>query len=722
MLKSKYLIAENYVLSVILCLSLLFSLTTAFKITVSVPVIITVTIIFTTVFALISIFIRQRSSFLISLAVILIISFIILILSWDSIILQLNTAVNNVLDVYSKYLEVPEYVFFAATPFSYINDDVTALFVFISAYLSLIVTVSILRLKRIILCVFISLLFLVPCFVMTNTLPALLPLFGAVGTLLTLYATAFLRRKNIKKCCAAATAVTALVLAVVLIAVNAVFPLESFKRFEWQENLLKYAESFTDIGNGKYDEKGIEGRLNMMSDEVDTVKDLSDLGEFKLTGTKVMEVKTDKSGKLLLKGMAYADYENNEWSALKDSQTELYPNGFEAATLTTSLSEISKNKLVITPKGSQQLAYLPYFTTALEDFQKEIGDVCVVNDSKAKSYTVMYNDYNTTNDAFMFETDKNHSYSIFVNEIYTQLPDETRRELFKIADENSIIDADDNYIYAFGSRNSSRNKQLAQKVESFIKGCAKYSLTPDKMPENDDFAVWFVKDAEYGYCVHFATAATAMLRALGVPARFVTGYSINAERSTTNVVTSNNAHAWVEYFDEKVGWVPIDPTPPSYISEADSTQATASTPQSPTQSKTVPETKPKNQQKADTKSHELSAFGVIVAILLLIIAATTANALRVAIIRQRRKKRFTTGKTNTQAVFIYRYITELVRYTRNLIPDNIFETAQKAKFSNHIITESEVDMMRKYAQEERKELLKYCSKPRRLFYLFIKAF
>ena len=45
-----------------------------------------------------------------------------------------------------------------------------------------------------------------------------------------------------------------------------------------------------------------------------------------------------------------------------------------------------------------------------------------------------------------------------------------------------------------------------------------------RQPAQEDFAVYFLTEGKRGWCMHFATAAACMLRALDVPARYVSGY------------------------------------------------------------------------------------------------------------------------------------------------------------------------------------------------------
>ncbi|MEP6598881.1 MAG: DUF3488 and transglutaminase-like domain-containing protein [Actinomycetota bacterium] len=65
-----------------------------------------------------------------------------------------------------------------------------------------------------------------------------------------------------------------------------------------------------------------------------------------------------------------------------------------------------------------------------------------------------------------------------------------------------------------------------------------------------------------GFCQQYAAAMGVMLRIAGVPARVVLGYTHPPlDGDGKFVVTTNDAHAWVEAYFGTVGWVPFDPTP-----------------------------------------------------------------------------------------------------------------------------------------------------------------
>ncbi len=87
-----------------------------------------------------------------------------------------------------------------------------------------------------------------------------------------------------------------------------------------------------------------------------------------------------------------------------------------------------------------------------------------------------------------------------------------------------------------------------------------YSLSTERGTTGDDLADFLVN--RRGYCEQYAGAMAAMVRAAGVPARVVLGYTSGiVQPDGTRLVTSNDAHAWVEVYFEDLGWVPYDPTP-----------------------------------------------------------------------------------------------------------------------------------------------------------------
>ncbi|TDY03874.1 transglutaminase TgpA family protein [Thiohalophilus thiocyanatoxydans] len=86
----------------------------------------------------------------------------------------------------------------------------------------------------------------------------------------------------------------------------------------------------------------------------------------------------------------------------------------------------------------------------------------------------------------------------------------------------------------------------------------------------DDPVDEFVFETRRGYCEHYASAFTVMMRQAEIPARVVTGYYGGEMNPLADymIVRQSNAHAWSEVWLEGRGWVRIDPTsviPPSRV-------------------------------------------------------------------------------------------------------------------------------------------------------------
>jgi transglutaminase-like putative cysteine protease len=74
----------------------------------------------------------------------------------------------------------------------------------------------------------------------------------------------------------------------------------------------------------------------------------------------------------------------------------------------------------------------------------------------------------------------------------------------------------------------------------------------------------FLLTRKTGYCEHYATAMVVLLRAVGIPARLVTGFLATEWNAFGNYYTvrQRDAHAWVEVYFPQSGWITMDPTPP----------------------------------------------------------------------------------------------------------------------------------------------------------------
>ncbi|WP_068638226.1 transglutaminase TgpA family protein [Thauera butanivorans] len=105
------------------------------------------------------------------------------------------------------------------------------------------------------------------------------------------------------------------------------------------------------------------------------------------------------------------------------------------------------------------------------------------------------------------------------------------------------------------------HEQILQRAVSHLRDAGLlYTLRPPLLGR--DSVDEFLFGSRRGFCEHFASAFTVLMRAAGVPARVVTGYQggeINPVDGNL-VVRQLDAHAWSEVWLAGRGWVRVDPT------------------------------------------------------------------------------------------------------------------------------------------------------------------
>lgn len=723
--KSEFFVSSG--VSLTLVLSLLWCFSSSFSVTASPFVVVTSSLIFTSYFALIAKLVKRKLTFLICHLVTAAVFVFTVLFSLESLLSQLNYAVNCVLEIYSEYLPCPTSVVFSSTK----SVSADYLFVLLSFLLCDAFVNSLVRIRRIFPIIIISVIVLVPCFIIVDTLPSLVPLVVAVSLLFALYITSFVRRKNPAQSGAVMLGATAVIL-VVSIIICCIFPALNYKRYDWQDKMLNFAENITGLKGGQSSDLQISSVGNF----IDDTEDLSHLGKIEQQGKKVMRILTDKGGTMYLKGVSYANYSDNKWSILTDEQNESRPQDYNSFTMAKNGNETTSSLSIITENG-EGIMYTPYFTKEIPNDFETVSDVLVKNNFKYVSYELSYLPYYENEVYYSSATSSYYDYKDFVYDIYTKISENTSEKLIEIGEQNGIYlprvggdENEDSSLYGYKT-----NAQFAQLVKDFVSSRGYYSLDAEHMPEGEDFPVWFLTEAKSGYCVHYAAAAAAMLRAYGVPTRYVTGYLVNAKAGEWTVVTSDNAHAWVEYFDDEMGcWIPLDATPASFVSaqnnsNTDETKATQENLQTEpattvSQSATtaaqntseMPSVTNNNSAKENTG---YGAFEIAIAVIIVLLLLIAAILIRRKILLLVRNNHFSKGRNNSRAIYIYRHIESLGRFSNNVIPDEIKEITLKARFSSHTISSDELKMLMSYHDDAEKELLRNSSKIKRLYFKFI---
>ena len=708
-MKNKTSFTIDILLCVTLISSLFYCLVTSFDIKTEWYIIVIPTAIFCTIYGLLASLVKKSGVLFISVAITMIVFVFTLLFSLESILEQLSYVITQVLKPLSQYLPVQNKIILGDT----LGTSATGLFVFISAILSAVFTISLIRYKRILIPSLLSMVLLVPCFILVNTLPSLVCLFIAIASLIALYIS-----KNTRKfrpsqggVITAISFGTMLVVMTILLAFN---PIEKYERFDWQENLLRSIENSFNIDDGR--KTTAEKNLNEIKGSLEEKENLNDISPLTQTHTPVMTVTSAVGGNIYLKGTAYADYRDNIWSIISDNDAARYPQDFVPFTATIGNNALTDTRVHML--NESKIAYVPYFLESLPDNLNSVADVCVKNDTDKNEFYYSHYPFYAENTYRYNNSTEAENYKTFVYDTYLEIPRKTQIELRRIADQEGFLDSE---LTA---------SEKIEMVKNYISSSKPYSLKTPKMPSGKDFATWFLNESDTGYCVHFATAGTLMLRALGIPARYVTGYYATAYANQTVTVTTDNAHAWIEYYSDTAGWIPLECTPSSFQparyvgsqrangGSTDTTQPTTVEPTAPTNGKVSHSTKPKNDIKS---SFEFNGFTIAMMSLGIVVLALIAIFSRRIIIIKKRKQRFETGRNNKRAICIYKGLKNLTKISHLLITDEVKSVYEKARFSNHTISDDELKIIENAYYNSIEEIYNNLPRIKKPYYKFIKA-
>ncbi len=547
------------------------------------------------------------------------------------------------------------------------------------------------------LAVFTAVLPLVSCFVVTDTVPQVwclvLWLFGIAMLMLT----QAVRVRN-PHTANRLTGMLAAPLLLVLTLLAMVVPEKDFQP-PLSQKRVDYALNWL-VGRIPFIGQTSDGQLVLnFGGDLESEVALSELDDWDSSESVVCEITPDWSGKIYLRIRDYDVYTGTEWES--SSRTEsLSPPPY---LLTDSMRNIDIRIL-----GNRSQMLVPYYADQI--LTLEDGNVLHDRSQREYSFTVvpLGTDWKTQ---WRYGA---RDYSIPTpSKDYLELPVQTSEAAGQI-------------LSQIGDLSGMDTVSSAEAIAGYVRNVARYSHKVDTMPDDrDDFAIWFLEEADRGYCVHFATATTVLLRANGIPARYVEGYTCNAKAGRVNPVQQNKAHAWVEYFVEGAGWVMLDATPgqeerptvePTKPTESTNSPSTEHT--EPSQKPSIPVEQPTEGTKPSTAPKPTVTPGPagtgtdtgggttvpseapdftmprwLVRILLGLAIGAGALAVIVgqwALRRYRKLRRLAGGTPNDRVVARYREACRIGKAVKVPVPETLSALANKAKFSPHTLTREEL--------------------------------
>lgn len=558
------------------------------------------------------------------------------------------------------------------------------------------------------------LLTVAPCFVLRDTPPKVEPLLIMTFAVLVMVLTQGVRRRAESEA-PAAMGIAAIGAGLLLALLLWLFPFESYKPpVQWQTITDEFDRIGAELDSRGNDAAGLNGSARSVS-----LKKLSRLSERR---SLVLYVQSNRSGLTYLRALAFSAFDGERWDV--DAR-----QSWNAERLFPALGLRGDVSMRIKTSRAESVIFTPYELTALPNGSEAVSDAYLGNTERKTEYSISAGQSLPT--SLSMEEDAQR-YRAWVAEACLELPEETRRYLLDWWRENGLPGV---YGLDYGPA------QVAERISRL----SRYSRSPELCPSERDFCDWFLNDAETGYCVHYATCLTAMLRALGQPARYVSGYVFEAAAGERVEVTSINAHAWTEYYDALHGrWIPADATPrnateftgvtpeedgiplasddiepliptrprPSDRSDRDGDTAETTEPPAPRSAD-----EPPAQPPADEAQWELPLWLKVLLGVLLLLALLV---LRRFVKRSLRARKFAAAEPNRETVLLWKRYQKLRRCLRQPPETQWLELANKAAFSQHQITEQELVPLRKEVGKQ--ELILYWSGfAKRLYYCYIRA-
>ncbi len=454
---------------------------------------------------------------------------------------------------------------------------------------------------------------------------------------------------------------------------------------EVREKILDWVESLPE----KWEDSLRVVTESIQTGEAETVN-LKTLGRQSSLSYPVMEVTSDRGGAVYLRGQDYDSYDGFGWTATPH-RSEEFTFGGEAAGWV---------EIVTRSRGETQ--YVPYYPAQVQTLVGGNLD----NPGKEKRYSlerrVLPRDWRELvaqraqgawESELVFATVLEASNQLDAAR-YLTLPTETRLAAEKIL--NTLL-ADE--ISA---------TEKADAIAAFVRRTAPYDRDTARMPEDArDFALWFLEEAETGYCVHFATSAVVLLRAARIPARYVTGYLAHCRPGETVTVTADTAHAWAEYYEPQLAcWIPLEATPAEGVPQdthAEERESSEAMEESEQEEPSVP-TRP--QQTRPTETEPLGTVMIpgstpqkrtlsVTWLWPFVLLGAAVLQWRIRVNLRRRKQQ---TEPNSRALACWQEIVLLAKLQKKQPPRELRDLAQKAKFSQHTLTEEELARMEDYME------------------------
>ena len=286
----------------------------------------------------------------------------------------------------------------------------------------------------------------------------------------------------------------------------------------------------------------------------------------------ILSVTADTAQTLYLRGFVGDTYENKVWSAL-DAQTAaeekdlfywLHQSGFypqsQLATAARLMGNYQSGSVSVQNlTGCSLYRYEPCTILperaglAKNRIQPSAVETSGLRGERRYSYETVSDaqtllpellDFlqNDTSDSVKSYLQMESAYREFVYSYALTVPAEFRAQLGAVLDQ---------CCESYGPADSLTKEQAQTAALAFLERC---------FDGSGDIALPLTDTAD-GTTYQYATVAALALRYYGIPARYVEGYTVKTAENEPTSVDANAAGAWVEVYQDGIGWLPLALTP-----------------------------------------------------------------------------------------------------------------------------------------------------------------
>ena len=274
-------------------------------------------------------------------------------------------------------------------------------------------------------------------------------------------------------------------------------------------------------------------------------------GEVLLDESVMMTVKTQGEDTLYLRGAVKDKYSDNSWSKSRKGYKEYSPGSPLPLPYGSSIRTKEATLEITYKKLLTSTIFAPYSVYQVQHNAKRIY---ADEDSEVYTPKMTMNDEPYTVKSMIPYIDverlrQSKATNLSVNDfkLYTALASNISERVKSLAREIT--------------KGQNNDFDKAKAIESYLRQNYKYTLKPQRLPSKVEFTDHFLFQGKEGYCTYFATSMSVLLRATGVPSRYVEGFITRYEGDEEREVRGTEAHAWVEVYFDDYGWVTFEPTP-----------------------------------------------------------------------------------------------------------------------------------------------------------------